>query len=343
MQQILLFILLSFFTISVLLIPYIDLLYKIKFQRQQQQTKDIFEKRTPIFDRLHAWKVGTPVGGGLLIVIVVTILSLVLIWLRGQLGLVITSLYPFEKEVFILLFTFLSFAALGFYDDFIKTFKLPRTKFWGMSFKYKFLIQWVLAFIIASFLYKILGISIVNISFVNVYDIGVLFIPFAAFVIVAFANAVNITDGLDGLATGVLLICLLTFLTISANFLDSTLSIFIGIWIGSLIAFLYFNVYPARIWLGDVGALSFGATLAVIALLLGKVLALAIIGGVFVVEVASSALQLLSKKFRKRKLFEVAPLHLYFQNKGWEEPKVVARFWLAAALFAIIGLFFALA
>lgn len=343
MQQILLFVLLSFFTISLLLIPYIDLLYKIRFQRQKQETKDIFEQKTPIFDKLHAWKTGTPVGGGLLVVAVVTLLSSVLIWIRQYLGLTVTSIYQFEKEIFIILFTFLSFAALGFYDDFIKTFRLPRTKFWGLTFRYKFLIQWILAVIIASFLYQKLGIQIINVSLIDVYDIGIWFIPFAAFVIVAFANAVNITDGLDGLATGILLICLFTFLTISANFLDSTLSIFIGIWIGALIAFLYFNVYPARIWLGDVGALSFGATLAVIALLLGKVIALSIIGGVFVVEVASSAVQLLSKKFRKKKVFEVAPLHLYFQNKGWEEPKVVARFWLAAALFAIIGLFFGLA
>ena len=326
-----------------MLIPYIDLLYKIRFQRQKQETKDIFEQKTPIFDKLHAWKTGTPVGGGLLVVAVVTLLSSVLIWIRQYLGLTVTSIYQFEKEIFIILFTFLSFAALGFYDDFIKTFRLPRTKFWGLTFRYKFLIQWILAFIIASFLYQKLGIQIINVSFIDVYNIGIWFIPFAAFVIVAFANAVNITDGLDGLATGILLICLFTFLTISANFLDSTLSIFIGIWIGALIAFLYFNVYPARVWLGDVGALSFGATLAVIALLLGKVIALTIIGGVFVVEVASSAVQLLSKKFRKKKVFEVAPLHLYFQNKGWEEPKVVARFWLAAALFAIIGLFFGLA
>ncbi|HEY5601019.1 MAG TPA: phospho-N-acetylmuramoyl-pentapeptide-transferase, partial [Patescibacteria group bacterium] len=157
-----------------------------------------------------------------------------------------------------------------------------------------------------------------------------------------FVNAVNIADGLDGLAGGILLISLIAFLAISQGILDSTLSIFIGLWIGALIAFLYFNFYPARIWMGDVGALAFGATLAVIGLLLGKTIALAVIGGMFVIEAASSALQLLSKKFLKRKLIEVAPLHLYFQNKGWEEPKIVVRFWLAGILFAIIGLLFGL-
>ena len=109
-----------------------------------------------------------------------------------------------------------------------------------------------------------------------------------------------------------------------------------------MLGFLYFNIYPARIWLGDVGTMSFGATLALIGLLLGKTLGLTIIGSIFVIEAASSLLQLLSKKFRKKKLFEVAPLHLYFQNKGWEEPKIVMRFWLAGVLAAIIGLLLAL-
>jgi len=127
-------------------------------------------------------------------------------------------------------------------------------------------------------------------------------------------------------------------LFISSSILDTTLSVFLGLWIGALIAFLYFNVWPARIFLGDVGALSFGATLAVAGLLLGKPLALGLIGGMFVVEVASSLIQLLSKKFRGKKVFEVAPLHLWVQNKGWEEPKIVFRFWLAQLILAILGL-----
>lgn len=342
MQQILIFLLGSFVTISVLLVPFINFLYKIRFQRQPQTTRDIFEKRTPIFDRLHAWKVGTPVGGGFLVVTVVSILTVFLILLRKFFGFQINYLYSFEKEIFILLFTSISFGVLGLYDDLIKTFGFTRSKFWGLRFRHKFLLQWILAFLIAGFLYYSLDIHIVNVTFVDVFDVGIFFLPFAAFMIVSFTNAVNIADGLDGLAAGLLVICLFAFLAISQGILDSTLSVFIGVWIGALIAFLYFNVYPARIWMGDVGALSFGATLAVIGLLLGKSIALSIIGGVFVVEVASSALQLLSKRFLKRKLLEVAPLHLYFQNKGWEEPKIVVRFWLAGILFAIIGLLFGL-
>ena len=147
---------------------------------------------------------------------------------------------------------------------------------------------------------------------------------------------------LDGLASGALLISLAAFWIISASILDSPLSVFIAIWLGGLIAFLYFNVYPARIFLGDVGALSFGATLAVVGLILGKAPALVIIGGVFVIEVASSFIQLMWKRFFHKKIFSVAPLHLWFQYKGWEEPKIVMRFWIISIIFAIFGLWLAL-
>lgn len=342
MQLLLFLLLVSFLTISVLLVPFINLLYKVKFQRQKQITKDIFEVKTPIFDKLHSWKTGTPVGGGLLVILVVTVLFGALLFLRIIQGSQITSLYPVEKEIFILLFTFLSFGALGLYDDLRKTFGLARVDFWGLRFRYKLLIQIILASFVASFLYFAMDIHIINVRFLDVFDIGMFYIPFAAFVIVAFANAVNITDGLDGLASGLLLICLFAFLAVAQQFLDVPLSVFIGLWIGAMLGFLYFNIYPARIWLGDVGSLSFGATLAVMGLFLGKPLGLAIIGGIFVIEVSSSLLQLISKKFRKKKLFEVAPLHLYLQNKGWEEPKIVMRFWLAGCLAAIIGLLLAL-
>ena len=142
------------------------------------------------------------------------------------------------------------------------------------------------------------------------------------------------------MAAGLFLICLLAFLVINSS-LDQPLGIFIAVLIGSVAAFLYFNIYKARLWLGDVGSLSLGAVLAVIGLLTGKVLALMIIGGFFVIEVASSMLQLLSKKYLGRKLFPVAPFHLYLQNKGWEEPKIVMRAWLIGFFLAILGIFIA--
>lgn len=333
MAQSLGLLILSFLLTGILLIPFIDLLYRLKFRRQGQKTLDLFEKRTPIFDRLHGWKRGTPIGGGLLI-IGVTILTTV--WSYGLLGLAGKF-----WELFVLLFACLSFGILGLYDDIKKTFGWKISGFFGLRFRYKFLIQWILAFIIGAIFFLKLGYDFIYIHWFGLVPIGPLFIPLAAFVIVAFTNAFNITDGLDGLATGLLVICLFAFWILASTILDRTLALFIAIWLGSLIAFLYFNVYPARIWLGDVGALSFGATLAVVGLLTGKIVALAIIGGVFVAEVASSLLQILSKRYRGKKILAVAPFHLWLQNKGWEEPKIVARAWLAGIMLAILGLWLA--
>ena len=171
--------------------------------------------------------------------------------------------------------------------------------------------------------------------------LGFLYIPFAAFVIVSFVNAFNIADGLDGLASGLLLICLVAFLAITSNQLNTTLGIFIAVLMGSITAFLYFNVYKARIWLGDVGALSLGAALAIIGLMTGKIIALALIGGVFILEIASSLIQILGKKFLGKKILPVAPLHLWLLRLGWDEPKIVMRAWLAGFFFAVLGLYFA--
>jgi len=186
-----------------------------------------------------------------------------------------------------------------------------------------------------------LKISFVYIPYFGVLKLGWFYVPFAAATIVFFTNAFNITDGLDGLAGGLLLICLFAFWILSAHILDTPLSIFIALFIGSLIAFLYFNIWPARVFLGDVGALSFGATLAVIGLLIGKIVALAIIGGLFVFEALTSLAQIISKRFLGRKLFACAPFHLWLQNWGWEEPKIVMRAWLAALILAIFGIWLA--
>jgi phospho-N-acetylmuramoyl-pentapeptide-transferase len=186
-----------------------------------------------------------------------------------------------------------------------------------------------------------LGISILHIPFVGTLELGYAYIPFAAFVIVAFANAVNITDGLDGLAAGLLLFALFGLWVLSSTILDVPLSVFIALWLGALVSFLYFNVFPARIFMGDVGSLAFGATFAVIGLLLGKVFALLIIGGIFVIEIASSLLQLLSKKYLKKKILPAAPLHLTFQAKGWAEAKIVQRAWLLQIMLTLFGVWLA--
>lgn len=331
----------SFSVTAILLVPFINLLYKLRFTRRFQITKDAFNKRTPIFDKFHQHKQGTPVGGGLLMIVVVTLLFFILFPLAKYLGVPITNVYPINEEVHVLFFTFLSFGILGLYDDIMKFFKIGRNKFFGLRLRHKFLIQWVLAVIIASLLFFNLQIDLLYIPALGPIHLGWLYLPFSATVIVAFANAVNVTDGLDGLAGSVLMVALFAFWFLSAAILDTPLSFFLAMWLGSLIAFLYFNVYPARLWLGDVGALSFGATLAVAGLLLGKVLALVVIGGIFVIEIASSLLQLLSKKFQHQKLFPASPLHLWLQLVGWEEPKIVTRAIFASIMLAIFGVWLA--
>lgn len=332
----------SWFLHSLLYIPFIKLLYSWRFQRLRQTTRDAFNKRTPIFDRFHQKKAGTPVGGGLLIILVTSILFPLSLLLLRYFWVPITSVHTLGSEVKILLFTFLSFGLLGLIDDLKKTFGWTRGRFFGLRLRHKLMVEILIATVIGYWLVQDLRIGIFYIPFFGVIQFGWWFIPFAAFIIIAFANAFNITDGLDGLSSGVLMICLTAFWVLSASILDTPMSLFIALWLGGLIAFLYFNVYPARIFLGDVGALSFGATMAVVGLMLGKAPALAVIGGVFVIEVASSLVQLLSKKYLGRKLFAAAPLHLWLQYKGWPEPKIVMRFWIVSIVFAIFGLWLAL-
>ncbi len=328
----------SFAVTSAFIVPFINVLYSLRFQRAKQISKDVFGKATSIFNRFHQHKEGVPIGGGLLVILVVSALFALLIYVLEQAGVAITSIHGNSWAVVsILFFAFIGFGLLGLYDDTKKFFQLARKGFFGLSMKHKLFFQLTLGFILGSLLYFWLGISIINIPFIGTFSIGWWYVPFATFIIVAFANAVNITDGLDGLAAGSLMISLFGLWFLSAAILDVPLAVFIALWIGSLISFLYFNVFPARLFMGDVGSLSFGATLAVVGLLLGKPFALVVIGFIFVVEITTSFIQLLSKKFLKRKIFPAAPIHLTLQKYGWEEPKIVQRAWLLQILLTIFG------
>jgi phospho-N-acetylmuramoyl-pentapeptide-transferase len=328
----------SFIITSLCIVPFINTLYTLKFQRAQQITRDAFGKLTPIFDTFHKHKAGVPVGGGLLVIMVVSVLFAFILPLLEVFAIPITSVYAnTQAEVNVLFFTFLSFGILGLYDDIKKFFGFQKSQFFGLRMKHKLGLQVLLATIIACMLYFSLGIEILYIPFIATIQMGPFFVPFAAFVIVAFANAVNITDGLDGLASGILMISLFGLWFLSSTILDVPLSVFLALWIGSLIAFLYFNVFPARMFMGDVGALAFGATLAVVGLLLGKVFALVVIGFIFVFEIATSLMQLLSKRFRGKKIFLAAPFHLFLQKYGWEEPKIVQRAWLVQVMLTLFG------
>lgn len=326
-------IIIAFFITSFLLIPFIDLLFYLK-RRSKKVTSQVKDMNTPIHNRLLAGKdVETPVGGGILLIPIVVTLSI--------LTLVITK-HKLSNDIFVLIFTLISFGMIGFLDDLRKIFVSFSGKYSGIKGRYLLLLQTVAALIVSMLLYFVVGFNNIFIPVVGNIILGWWYIPLAVFAIVAFANAFNISDGLDGLSTGLLTICLFAFLILAHSVLNQNLAIFAGVWIGALIAYLYFNVYPARVYLGDAGAFGFGATLAVIGLLTGKILGLAVIGGVFVIIVLSSALQIISKKVFKRKLFPVAPIHMYFKYIGWEEPKIVTRFWLAGAMLAIFGLWLAL-
>jgi phospho-N-acetylmuramoyl-pentapeptide-transferase len=319
-------------------VPFINLLFRLKFQRQKE-----VHVLSPIFTKLHAWKVGTPNSGGVLIILVTVIL-----------GAIFTQV-PLDQfyltPVGILLIALISYGALGLYDDVRKYFGYSQTSFWGMRLRYKLGLQIILGLTLGWLLFKSLavgGVIPLQTYFFGIFDVGPEFyIPFAALTIIAAANAVNITDGVDGLATGLIIMSLLTILTIAgggvavARFAQDTTQLqeILFIWTGAMLAFLYFNIHPARVWMGDSGALAFGGGLAVASLLLGIPLLLPIFGAIYLVETVSSLLQWYSMRYRPKKFFLIAPLHHHFEAKGWPETKVTMRFWLAGALMSLVGLY----
>lgn len=329
MSDLLGLLILSFIITSICLVPFIDFLFflKRKFEKRESELK--IESSTPIHDQLMKADVDVPSGGGILIVFILVILSIFYAFFNRNSDL---------ESLKILLFTLISFGSLGLVDDIKLIITKRKGKFLGLGRKQIFLIQTFFAFLIATMLYFQIGLNNIYISGLGNFIINLWYIPFAAFIIIAFSNAYNISDGLDGLAAGLLMICLFAFLALASATLNLTVAGFIGIWIGALIAYLYFNIWPARIFLGDAGAFSFGATLAVVGLLTAKIIPLAIIGGVFVVIVASSLFQILSKKLLHKKILPVSPLHMYFKYIGWQESKIVTRFWLVQIMLAILGL-----
>ncbi len=329
----------SFVITSIAIVPFIDFLYRVRFYKSK--TAILSKDKNAASEHIKS-KAKTPEGGGLLILIIVCLLFAFIFPLIKLLGVYITQVYPLKYEINIIFFTLISFGLLGLYDDIVGFFELQRDQgFAGIRTTHKLLIQVVLATIISYMLYRNLGISILNIPFVGVFDLGIFFIPLSVFLIIGFANSVNITDGMDGLAGGLLMITLFGFWLLSAAILDTPLSIFLALWLGSLIAFLYFNVYPARIFMGDVGAMAFGASLAVVGLLIGKVFALIVMGSPFIIIGLSSFLQLVSIKLRKKRIFPISPLHYWLLKIGWPEPKIVQRAWLAGIMVVIFGVWLA--
>lgn len=340
MNNLLGFLLFSFTINAALIVPFINLLYSLKFQRPGRGTADFMGTVNSIFNRLHKKKAGTPVGGGLLIIVATTILFTLVAGMLRLVGADMQSVYDYRGEINVIFATFILYGLLGLYDDIIKFFG-KESHLVGISWRFKLIAQIIIGIGIGWYLFSNLGISIINIPYFGVIDLGWFFVPFSAFIIVAFSNAVNITDGLDGLAGGLLMITLFALIILATSILDTPITLFISLWLGGILAFLYFNTYPARITLGDVGALSFGATLAVIGLLLGKIIAVAVIGSLFILEIASSSIQMFGKRFLGRRLLPLSPVHLWLQSIGWEETKIVTRAWLAGIILALLGLWLA--
>lgn len=331
-------ILFSFIITALAIVPFIDLLYRLHFTHRAE-TSGLTRNPTPASQTLHTlhlWKTGTPVGGGILMILVISLLYLLIFPVLSKSGIYISTNFPLKEELNILFFTFISFGLIGLYDDLLKIF--PKKPLPVISRTTKHLLKIGVSFFCGLLLYQNLRISVINLPLLGVWRLGWWYVPASAFAIYFFATAFDFTDGLDGLASGLLLVCLLAFWVISVSALDTPLSVFIALWLGSLLAFLYFNVYPARIWLGNAGAVSFGATLAVISLLLGKSVTLFVIGGLFVLDLSSSVLQIIFQKLFGRRLFPIAPLHHLLQLRGWSEAKIVQRAWLLGIMLSVLGL-----
>jgi phospho-N-acetylmuramoyl-pentapeptide-transferase len=289
----------------------------------------------------HFSKSGTPTMGGLMIIF--AMLFATLLWAD------LTN--PF---IWLLIFVTLGFGLIGFYDDYLKVVKKHNK---GLSGRQKLVSQSLVALVPALWFY-------INPAFTTTLsvpffkhlqpDLGWLFVPFAVFLIVGTANAVNLTDGLDGLAIGpvtiaagfYLIFCYLAGNIKIAAYLQipyirgvGELAVFLGALVGAGVGFLWFNAYPAQVFMGDVGALALGSVLGTVALATKQEILLAIVGGLFVVEALSVILQVsFFKVSNGRRIFRMAPLHHHFELKGWPEPKVIVRFWIIAIILGLLSL-----
>lgn len=296
---------------------------------------------TPIFTKLHAHKSGTPTMGGILIWGVLLLLIFVFYYLSlfFQDGFFHDLSFLSRSETFLPLGILLFSALVGLFDDWLDVREKGVLGGGGLNIGHRLLIYTVIAAIGALWFYFKLDWTILHIPFLGNLEIGWLYIPFFILVIVATAFSVNETDGLDGLAGGTLLTSYAAFAVIAFVLGRFELAAFCGVIIGALLAFLWFNIPPARFYMGDTGAMSLGITLGVIAILTNSVFILPIIGLVFVIESLSVIVQMISKKLRNgKKIFLSSPIHHHFQALGWPEAKIVMRFWVISGVMSAVGL-----
>jgi phospho-N-acetylmuramoyl-pentapeptide-transferase len=286
----------------------------------------------------HFTKSGTPTMGGVLIIVPVTMLT-ILLNIASLLGINVLG-----RSIFLPLGTLVLFAILGSLDDWQKL-RGKRKVEKGMRARTKFVIQWAWAIIIAIGLRYVLDAPEMYVPLVDrEFSLGIFYILVAAFLIVSMSNAVNLTDGLDGLAGLISATCFAAYGAIALMQGQIYLARFCFTLVGALFGFLWFNVHPAQLFMGDTGSQPLGASLAVVALMTGQWLLLPLIAVIPMSEVISDILQVGYFKLTKgKRLFKMAPIHHHFELLGWSETQVVQRFWLISLLAAILGMALALA
>jgi phospho-N-acetylmuramoyl-pentapeptide-transferase len=313
------------FALSMLLTPlYTRVAYRYQWWKRIRDTATTGEK-APIFHKLHAakHKRNIPTMGGLVIIASVVIVTVLLNLSRNQ--------------TWLPLGIFVGAGLVGLLDDYINI-RGDGKGMAGLRTQLKFLLILLVAVLGGLYFYFKLGYNLIHIPAVGDFSIGWLYIPLFIGVVISTANAVNISDGLDGLSGGLLAMAFSAFGVIAAFQGSYGLAAFCATIVGAMLTYTWFNIFPARFFMGDSGAFALGTTLGVVAVLTNAILVLPIIGFVFVMEGGSSALQILSKKIFKRKIFLSAPIHHHFEAIGWPETKVTMRFWVIGAVAGVIGL-----
>lgn len=319
MEQVIFFTILTGFLITVLLSPvFIPFLRRLKFGQSIREEGP----------QSHQKKTGTPTMGGLVFLLSITVTTIIMI----------SKYSEASTNTFLLLFVTLGFGLLGFLDDFIK---VVMKRNLGLTSLQKLIGQIVIA-VVFYFVYKNtagftpeLSIPGTDISL----HVGWFYIVIIIFWLVGFSNAVNLTDGLDGLVSGTAAIAFGAFAVLAWNAGQYDVSIFSVAVVGAVLGFLVFNAHPAKVFMGDTGSLALGGALATVALLTGLELLLVIIGGVFVIETLSVIIQVVSFKTRGKRVFKMSPLHHHYELSGWSEWKVVVTFWSVGLLFAILAIY----
>ncbi len=315
-----------------------------KYKMGKQIREEALIGKAEEFARLHQGKAGTPTMGGIFIILTVLIVTVFTIiiqyfgpWMEQYFGTSFRNSLWNRHETYIALFTLVSVGCIGLIDDYLNIRGIGRTKW--LPARVKMILLILFGLVGAYWFYFKLDYTSLHIPFFGGVEIGYFYIPLFVFILVATANSVNITDWLDGLAGGLLLFCYTIYAVIAYTKWLFILTAFCLVIVGALIAFLWFNIRPARVFMGDVGSLSLGATLAVIACMTDTLLVLLIAGGIFIFETISVILQLVSKRFRNgKKIFRIAPFHHHLEAIGWPEETIVMRLWLVGMILAVAAL-----